>query len=40
MLINTGRGGLINTKDVVHGFKARKIGYLNLDVYKEEKRFF
>lgn len=40
MLINTGRGGLINTKDVIRGLKEGKIGYLGLDVYEEEKGLF
>lgn len=40
MLINTGRGGLVNTKDVIAGLKAGQIGYLGLDVYEEEKGLF
>ena len=40
MLINTSRGGLVNTKDVVAGLKSCKIGYLGLDVYEEEKGLF
>lgn len=40
MLINTSRGGLINTKAVVHGLKSGVIGYLGLDVYEEEAHFF
>ncbi|MEJ7780835.1 MAG: 2-hydroxyacid dehydrogenase [Daejeonella sp.] len=40
MLINTGRGGLINSKDVINGLKAAQIGYLGLDVYEEEKGLF
>ena len=40
MLINTSRGGLVNTKDVVEGLKTGKIGYLGLDVYEEEKELF
>jgi D-lactate dehydrogenase len=40
MLINTGRGGLVNTKDVIAGLKSGKIGYLGLDVYEEEKGLF
>ena len=40
MLINTGRGGLINTRDVVQGLKVGQIGYLGLDVYEEEKGLF
>lgn len=40
MLINTGRGGLIDTKAVILGLKIRKIGYLGLDVYEEEGDLF
>ena len=40
MLINTGRGGLINTKDVIEGLKSGQIGYLGLDVYEEEEGVF
>ncbi len=40
MLVNTGRGGLIDTKAVVVGLKSQKIGYLGLDVYEEEADLF
>lgn len=40
MLINTGRGGLIDTPAVVAGLKTKKIGYLGLDVYEEEGDLF
>jgi len=40
MLINTSRGGLVNTKDVIKGLKSCQIGYLGLDVYEEEKGLF
>lgn len=40
MLINTGRGKLINTKDMVEGLKSEKIGYAGLDVYEEETEYF
>lgn len=40
MLINTSRGGLVHTKDVIEGLKSCKIGYLGLDVYEEEKGLF
>jgi D-lactate dehydrogenase len=40
MIINTGRGALINTQDVVDGLKSGKIGYLGLDVYEEEAGLF
>ena len=40
MLINTSRGGLIDTKAVIDAMKSGKIGYLGLDVYEEEKGLF
>jgi D-lactate dehydrogenase len=40
MLINTGRGGLVHTKDVIAALKSSQIGYLGLDVYEEEKGLF
>lgn len=40
MLINTSRGGLIDTAAVIEGLKSRKIGYLGIDVYEEEADMF
>lgn len=40
MLINTSRGGLIDTKAVIRALKSRKIGYLGLDVYEQEADLF
>ncbi|MCS7204229.1 MAG: 2-hydroxyacid dehydrogenase [Leptospiraceae bacterium] len=40
MIINTGRGALIDTKAVIQGLKKRKIGYLGLDVYEQEENLF
>ena len=40
MIINTSRGALINTKDVISGLKSQKIGYLGLDVYEQEEDIF
>jgi len=40
MLINTGRGALIDTRAVVQALKAGIIGYLGLDVYEEEEELF
>lgn len=40
MLVNTGRGGLIDTRAVISGLKSKKIGYLGLDVYEEEGDLF
>ncbi len=40
MLINTSRGGLVDTIAVIEGLKREKIGYLGLDVYEEEADLF
>lgn len=40
MLINTSRGALVDTKELVRGLKSGRIGYLGLDVYEEEKGLF
>ena len=40
MLINTGRGGLVNTRDIIAGLKSGQIGYVGLDVYEEEQGLF
>lgn len=40
MLINTSRGALVDTKAVINNLKNRKIGFLGLDVYEEEKGLF
>ena len=40
MLVNTSRGGLIDTKAAINGLKSRKIGYLALDVYEQEENMF
>jgi D-lactate dehydrogenase len=40
MLINTSRGGLIDTKAIIKGLKSQTIGYLALDVYEQEKNIF
>jgi D-lactate dehydrogenase len=40
MLINTSRGGLVNTVDVIEGLKNGTIGYLGLDVYEQEQGLF
>jgi D-lactate dehydrogenase len=40
MIINTGRGKLINTKDLIDGLKNKKIGSAGLDVYEEESDYF
>jgi D-lactate dehydrogenase len=40
MLINTGRGALIDTQAVIESLKSGRIGYLGLDVYEEEADLF
>jgi D-lactate dehydrogenase len=40
MIINTSRGALVNTRDVIAALKTGKVGYLGLDVYEEEKGLF
>lgn len=35
MLINTSRGGLIDTKSVIQALKSGQIGYLGIDVYEQ-----
>jgi D-lactate dehydrogenase len=40
MIINTGRGQLIDTKELIHGLKTGKVGYAGLDVYEEESEYF
>ncbi len=40
MIINTGRGALVDTPAVVAGLKSGLIGYVGLDVYEEEEQLF
>lgn len=40
MLINTSRGGLLDTKAVLKAIKNRKIAYLGIDVYEDESGLF
>lgn len=40
MLVNTGRGGLVDTAAVIDGLKSGQIGSLALDVYEEEAGLF
>ncbi|MEN9349939.1 MAG: hypothetical protein RL372_917 [Bacteroidota bacterium] len=39
-IINTGRGGLLDTKAVIEGLKNGTIGALGLDVYEQEEKLF
>ncbi len=40
MIINTGRGKLIKTSDLIEGLKSGQIGSAGLDVYEEESEYF
>ena len=40
MLINTSRGGLIDTQAVINSLKSGQIGYLGIDVYEQEEHIF
>jgi len=40
MLINTSRGGVIDTRAVIKGLKSGRVGSLGLDVYEEEADLF
>ncbi len=39
-ILNTSRGGLINTEALIQGLKDKKVGAACLDVYEEEGDFF
>lgn len=40
MIINTSRGALINTSDMIDALKEGKVGYLGIDVYEQEEKLF
>ena len=40
MIINTSRGGLVDTAALIEGLKSGRIGYVGLDVYEEEEQLF
>ncbi|HEY8330259.1 MAG TPA: 2-hydroxyacid dehydrogenase [Pseudomonas sp.] len=40
MLINTGRGALVDTPALIDALKSGQLGYLGLDVYEEEADLF
>lgn len=39
-LVNTSRGGLINTADIIEALKTRRVGALCIDVYEQEETLF
>lgn len=40
MIINTGRGKLIHTEDLIEGLRSKQVGSAGLDVYEEEREYF
>lgn len=40
MIINTGRGKLIDSQALIEGLKCKKVGFAGLDVYEEEGEYF
>jgi D-lactate dehydrogenase len=40
MIINTSRGALIHTAEIIKGLSSKKIGYLGIDVYEQEENLF
>ena len=40
VIINTSRGGLVHTGDLIAALKSKKVGGAGLDVYEEEEQFF
>ena len=40
MIINTGRGKLIKTSDLIEGLRSHQVGSAALDVYEEEENYF
>jgi D-lactate dehydrogenase len=40
MIINTSRGALIDTPDILDGLASKKVGFLGIDVYEQEENLF
>ncbi len=40
VIINTSRGGLINTSEIIKGLKSKQVGALCIDVYEQEEKLF
>lgn len=40
MIINTSRGGCVNTQDIITGLEQKRIGFYGADVYENEKGIF
>ena len=39
-VVNTSRGGLINTADIIDALKTKQVGALCIDVYEQEEKLF
>ncbi len=40
MIVNTGRGALVDAPALIDGLKSGRVGYVGLDVYEEEEQLF
>ncbi len=40
MIINTSRGALVSTPDILDGLAEKKVGFLGIDVYEQEENIF
>jgi D-lactate dehydrogenase len=40
MLINTSRGGLVDTKAAIQALKSGQLGSMGIDVYEQEEKLF
>jgi D-lactate dehydrogenase len=40
MLINTSRGGLVDTKAAIQALKTGQLGSMGIDVYEQEEKLF
>ncbi|WP_116788371.1 2-hydroxyacid dehydrogenase [Flavobacterium psychrotrophum] len=40
IVLNTSRGGLISTADMIEALKSKKVGALGIDVYEQEEKLF
>jgi lactate dehydrogenase-like 2-hydroxyacid dehydrogenase len=40
IIVNTSRGALINTSDLIHGLKSGHVGAVGMDVYERESKYF
>jgi len=40
ILINTARGGILNTQALIYGIKSEKLSFAGIDVYENEENYF